>query len=169
MAKVRINGLDKLNKSLNNIVLKQFVNKRLLDTIGKFTLERIRSFTRTGKSIVGSTPKSLKRLKESTIRQRQRLGNAGKADKQFFSPRRSNLTATGQLLISLSFKSAVRDRSVDVFAKGLRANGKIDNKKVAEFVAKGGRPFIGLDNKGIKRVKGIVLTDIRRKIKRAGF
>ncbi len=169
MAIAKVKGLDRLKKSLNNMVLKQFVNKRLLDTIGEFTRDRIRSFTRTGKSIVGSSPKSFKRLKQSTVEQRRRLGRAGKADKEFFSPGRSNLTMTGQLLKSLSFKSVVRDRTVDVFAKGFRTDGKADNKKVAEFVAKGGRPFIGLDDKGIKRVTAIVLKDIRLRIKREGF
>ncbi len=166
MATAKVRGLKKLNKSLQKLVLKEFSNKKLLNTIGEFTRDRIRSFTRAGQSIAGSSIKPLKQLKSSTIEQRKR---ARRPDREFFSPERSNLTLTGQLLKSLKFKSRVRDRTVDVFAKGVRRSGRIDNKAVSEFVAKGGRPFIGLDKKGIKRVTAIILTDLRKTIKRAGF
>lgn len=185
----RVKGLDRLQRTLDKIFKDSSANKKILIEIGEFTKSRIFKFTKSGKSIAGKKPKSLKRLSASykvfrrgevtfwTDEQgRLRKGNFKSKilnkTGSLFAPDRSNLTLTGQMLDSLKSFVNVGKKTVTVAPTGKRRPvGKrrrvLKNTEVAEFVAENGRPFLGLDDKGIKRVKRIVLDDIRRRIRTA--
>jgi len=130
---------------------------RALIQIEDFWLKRIVSFTRSGRSLPleGARFKPLsQRYKEFRAKY---TGNRGK----LFKPSKSNLTFTGQMLESLKGRSNVRKQTVTIRATGTRDDGQ-SNEEVAEYVAEQGRPFLGLDLKGVKRIENIVRRDIRR-------
>jgi len=86
-------------------------------------------------------------------------------DKQFFDPTliHSNLTFTGQLLRSLKY-TILKNGRINIFASGNRKDGQ-SNKKIAEYVAKNGRPFFGMDDKGKLRINNIVKRFLRRSLR----
>jgi len=183
--KVKVKGLARLNARLKRALSTK--NKPLLDEIGVFTLNRIQTFTRAGKSIAGRKPKGFKGLSSSykAFRkglvfffmddqgQLRKVPKRSKAlanvDKTYFKPTKSNLTFTGQMIKSLTFKTTVTKSSVAVFPKGRRKGSKLSNKKVAEFVSANGRPFIGIDTEGIKVTVNMIKRFYRRQLKREGL
>lgn len=58
----------------------------------------------------------------------------------FTTPRRSNLTKTGQMLDSMTILETSKGRVV-IGPSGARKGSRLSNQKVAEFVTKQGRPF----------------------------
>jgi hypothetical protein len=182
MAKVR--GLNALEKKLKRFLIKELANKALLNKIGEFVKDRIVQFTRSGKSIAGAKAKKLKKLSDSYIQTRRgalhfRTSQQGNVfpiegpderlktvDKEFFDPDFSNLTFTGQLLRSLKAKVDLKARTIDIMPTGNRFDSNLSNQDVAKFVAEQGRPFIGLDDKGIKRVKALIIQDLRKSLRK---
>lgn len=82
-----------------------------------------------------------------------------------FSPQKSNLTLTGQLLASLKGSPNVRLQRIQLSPTGGRTDG-LTNIEVAGHVADNGRPFLGLDDKGRARMVQIVLRDLRRTLRK---
>jgi hypothetical protein len=132
--------------------LKKAVNatqdRTTLTAIAKAAVDKIVERTRRGFGVktVGGNRTPLKPLADSTIQNRRRSNLS-----PFTSATKSNLTFTGQLLNSLSFRF-VRDGKIVVVAKGNRSDGQT-NKKVATFVSID-RPFLALS-----RVELRELTD----------
>jgi len=125
-----------------------------------FWIKRVQRVTRSGKYIV--TGAKLKKLSKAYIDFRRSFsGRTG----EFFKPSKSNLTFTGQLLESLKARSNVRQQTITLFASGRRDDG-LKNEEVAEYVAENGRPFLGIDQKGIDRIEQIGKRDIRRSWKK---
>lgn len=156
--------------------------EKILDEVGQFTKSRIQQFTRSGRTIaLGGTEKKggkaepLKKLSASYVNYRKKLaGGLFQGDEffgpkkqlsEFFKPSKSNLTLTGQLLKSISFKASFQSRSVSVEVSGSRDDSNLDNKEVAGFVAAQGRPFMGIDEAGRQRIKNIVNRALRRRLK----
>jgi hypothetical protein len=160
---VKIKGLNALTQKL-----KLALNVRddaLLTEVGRKVVELIQGFTRSGKSIVGSNSEQLKPLSQKYIEQRKKRVREGRKhiDPDFFSPAKSNLTLTGQMLRSIDFTKNKLKASVTVGPTGKRDDG-LTNKKVAQFVSEGGRPFIGIHDKGLAQVNSIVKRYLRRKL-----
>jgi hypothetical protein len=179
--KIKWNGLDRVNDLVDNLLSDKTVfNKEFLKTQAEFIVERIKAFTRSGKTLAKSKkPERLKRLSSSYIAVREgavkfRTINGKKVpfpepderlqdvDPEFFEPRLSNLTFTGQLLRSIT--SSVKNGAISIFVTGTRRDG-LTNEKVAGYVSEQGRPFIGLDERGIKRIKRNAITEIRKFIR----
>jgi hypothetical protein len=85
-------------------------------------------------------------------------------------PRKSNVTATGQLIDSIEV-SKIMERSVEVECSGSRSpsafdSGKLSNAEVAYYVEKAGRHFLGLSDKSKEKIRKfydrIVKTILRR-------
>lgn len=88
----------------------------------------------------GGNLKKLKSLEPSTIKRRQRFRQlSGKT-----SPATSNLTMTGKLIDSISFK-VLRTNKVQIFLKGTR------NKKIGSYVSNV-RPFLHLSRGEIRNL-----------------
>lgn len=169
MARVKWKGIRELEKLLKKKLDEEIRKKSLLDAIGEFAVGRIQSVTRSGKTLAKSDrPKQLKKLKPSTIKSRYYAFARGEVDPEYFhSPDTSQLTLTGQLLRALKFKSFVSDSKIEIFVDDTsrKENSKLSNADVAGYVAKAGRPFLGLDKNGIKRVRRMILTELRKKLR----
>jgi hypothetical protein len=79
-------------------------------------------------------------------------------------PRKSHLTLTGQLLESLDYDIDRSKGEVVVKPTGKRDDGKT-NVEVTEDLATRGRTYLGLDNKGIDRVRQLVIRELNRNIR----
>ena len=82
------------------------------------------------------------------------------------SPKKSNLTFTGQLLNSLTAKSE-RIGKVTLFFKGKHNNldgSTMDNGLLANFVSKN-RPFLGPTNREMQRLKTNIKNQILKSFK----
>lgn len=160
----------------------------LLTESAGYVRKRIYDFTKAGKSLV--TGSKLNELSPSYIAVRRNIGRWSKKRSKrqkltdpimgkfvpgaFFSPARSNLTFTGQLLDALLF-TIDRQRSsftvtVNDKTRKRAPNEKIGSEKtnlqVAVKVAKDGRPFIGIDDKGLEILQRKIIQSLRRKLKR---
>lgn len=160
MAKVKIHGLDRLNAKLKKIFKAN--DPLLLEEIGKKVVSLIQAFTRSGKSISGTSPAPLKPLSQKYIKKRESFKDG---DPEFFKPHKSNLTLTGQMLRSLNFIKKFNPAKIIVEPSGNRTDTNLSNKKVAEYVAEGGRPFVGLHDKGIEQIKQLIIRDLRKKLR----
>jgi len=149
VTKVKITGLAQTLKLIRELFAGSAERKEMLDEILDFVVRRVRAETRT---------------KYIAARERMTANGSVKVDKTFFSPKRSNLTLTGQMLDSLSGLVKSKARSVEVFVEGRRDDG-LTNQAVAKDLKSMGRTFLGLDEKGRGRIRKIVLDEIRRQIR----
>lgn len=86
---------------------------------------------------------------------------------EFFSPARSNLTMTGQMLDALQSAVDAGKGQVTISVSNTSRKGEdLTNAQVAVRVAEAGRPFLGLDGTGRDRVVRMVIADLRRGLKR---
>ena len=196
MAKIKITGVDKVILSLKDLFENKVADTKLLLDIADFARSRIQSFTRSGKSLVTnsrlkSLSESYKDMRRGAVKYRtlkdgrvivlpepdERLKEV---DTKFFDPDYSNLTFTGQLLNAIESRIKFADRVVEIFvndetrtsaykSKSGRSPKPLTNYDVKELVEKAGRPFLGLDDKGIDRIKKLVLNNIRKQILRKGL
>lgn len=168
---VRIKNVDKITKDLNKIFNNVRREKRLLNDIGKFVRDRIVFEARRGNTMASNVKtERLPKLKDSTkgIRKGIQEKRPGVVDPTFFDPDRSNVTLTGQLL--RAFEYLIKgDRVVFLFKdrrSKLNPDDTSSNNEVYDDLRKRGFGFVGLDEKGQKRVKRLVLDEFRRTIKK---
>lgn len=149
---------------LGNFLRSELVKTSDLNEAGQFIRGRIYQFTKSGRSIAGREPKRLKELSSNYVDFRRKYkGPVG----ENFSPKRSNLTLTGQLLDALTYSIDPVKKIVKVFvANSSRNNSNISNKTLAEFVSEQGRAFMGLDTQGWKRVISILQKNIRQRLRK---
>jgi hypothetical protein len=150
-------------------------DRQVLGEIGNFSVNRIQAFTRTGKSLpeegakfneLSESYKQFRRGKVTfwknesgvTIAAPFRSNRLNKVDSSFFSPNRSNLTFTGEMIKSLKYKIDTGRNSVLIKPTGDR------NEKVAGYVS-GLRPWIGMDRVGRERIVNFVRRAIRERLK----
>ena len=133
------------------------------DFILKWIPEQITRRTRTGKGVSedGGKTTKLKAIKLSTQENRLRLKRKGNLS-SVTTPRRSNATATGQMLDSIKGK---RSGSKFIFEfSGSRKEGE-SNQKVAEYYGKD-RPFFFLAKFEIKLLMDEITKRIDDRIKK---
>ena len=154
-------------------ILKRNMDAALSDKemkkLGEMAAKMIKVRTRLGFGIVGSgrniRRKKLKGLAQSTIDRRAKAKLNGET-----TPKRSNLTFTGQLINSLKVTS-VSNGKVTINATGSRSDAKIDNEELAEIHETGGprlprRRFLDLtvpEEKKLNRFYRKNLGDLLRK------
>lgn len=169
MAKTKVNvkGIDKVTKLIRKTFRDTKKSKSLLSRIGLFSADRIRSFARSGKTLVSGKPKNFPALKPSTIQFRQDLVSSGFTDPIFFDPNRktSNITLTGSLVKAI--KAKIEGDNLVIFLEENRTDGQTNKKVVSDLIKiDAGYAFMGLDDKGIARITKLVLDELRREIKR---
>lgn len=140
------------------------IDESQLKQIGEFAADRIRSFARTGKSLVTGQPKEFEPLAASTVKSRKSFA-ANHRTGDFFRAEKSNVTLTGQALESLAGKVEKSKQRVTVEAVGKRDDG-LTNAQVVDFLAEGGRPIMGLDEKGEARVVEMYDRAVRNNIRK---
>ena len=147
-------GFDKYIKNLKKIVgkfKKKTFQKEVMSKLAKETLKIIYKRTKSGKGVSSDTARStslvrLKALSPKYVERRKKATRTG----PFFSPKKSNLTMTGQLLEAMGFK--VNKTGYSVFIKNSRrSEGGITNAEVAGYVREAStvntrpaRPFFAL-------------------------
>jgi hypothetical protein len=167
-------SVDALESNTRAAFEKVIRNKELLNDIGETIITDIKFQTRRGNSIPGKS--KLKPLTSKWIEKRRSIDEAQNTG-QAFSPRRSNLTASGQLLESLKHKivgagkvivDATGSRIPYFYTtkrKGIQQRKKKHeptNEELAEYVAEQGRPFLGIRDAIRDRIKRQVVAFIRR-------
>lgn len=182
MAKIK--NIDKLANRLRRLLKDVSEDKTMLTEIATFTVDRIVKSTRSGKSI----PKGEKLADLATpwtVVNRNYLSKFNNTH-ELYKKGRSNLTFTGQLLDS--FRYFIKNNEISFRfigdhkpyktgktrkRKKKKSASKISNAELAEYMEKGdrsanrpARPFVGLDDKMIERIKRIVSKNIRTKSKK---
>ena len=145
-------------------LLESVVTKQMLEEIGQRMVDIIYNRTKSGKGLLedkklGSSLKDLDGL-SATYKERRKLdgvrGAKGKWD-------RSNLTNTGQMLEAIVYKIVGKTVIVEVEASS-RDDG-LDNKKLAGYVSKNGRPFFGLASTEEKILDSFIRRLIRERLR----
>ena len=149
----------------------QAFNGKFMAKIGELMVETIVERTRKGFGVdprqrrqgVGKG-KRLRALSESYIAYRQR--NSGSLDSTT-SPRKSNLTFTGQLLRSMRVKKATKREVIVGPNRRRRRGGRgLTNERLGEIVAEQGRPFNLLTNKDLKTLIKKLDAELKKKLQR---
>lgn len=167
--KINEDSLKNVEKSVRVAFDKAISNANMLNEIGKTIADDVREQTRKGKSIPSGL-KDFKLLKESWIKRKTRLDKFNETDAAY-EEGGSNLTFTGQLLNSFKHK-IIGKGMLELFFDGNHKPYKsptgspvgkeIMNKDLADYVAKGGRPFVGVRPAIRLRVNRIVKGYIKR-------
>ena len=165
MAKVKFDAAAAANR-LKKDIGKALDDGKLQTEMGIFLTERVRFEARKGKPL--NNNRKFPNLKPSTVASRR----ANKEKKHpAFSPGKSNVTITGQLLDAVSFKR-VKSRIFELFVKDSKRNkrGDPNNEQVSDFLKDKG--FVIFTGKGMKsdkkiprRLKQILLRFLRKRLR----
>jgi hypothetical protein len=183
---VKIKRMKELEINIKGIFDRTVNSLSVYGEMATAAIRLIKGFTRSGKEASGGKYRSIKSLAESTINQRRRMARYNKTS-ELFSPEKSNLTFTGQLIESVkTLAIKVTQRMVVVGPEGKRKPyknkdgsnvgsspkrkgqknaGPPTNEELGRYVAEQGRLFLFLDDKGKKQLKNIVLKHLRRQLK----
>jgi len=162
---------------------KAIKNKSLYNDLSVFMQNRIYQNTKRG--YYGGIRKNLSKFKplsDGYIKSRQSaLRGTAKATKltgstarkaalkkfgDFFSPKRSNLTYSGEMLDALDSKVSTNKQTVGVFVKdtGRSDDSGLTNREVAKKVNEA-RPFPTIDTKGINTMVRLIIASMRRSLR----
>jgi hypothetical protein len=180
MAEIKVIIPKNLQKRIVGKIDKIISNSKLLEEIGQFASEDIKRKAKTRKPY--NANRSFPELADSTIARRQRLKQFNETT-NVFSPKRSNLSFTGQLLDSITYRLKQTANQVIVFLDGVRKPYKTGPKSQAKISRynrtnaalastlkdKGFVVFnplvVGQDQNFKKRINTIIKRFIRRNLK----
>jgi hypothetical protein len=150
--------IEKFIKSVVTKDLKILFAQRAADTIYKRTKSG-KGLTQNRVSVGNNSLKSIDSLSPGYVEYRKTriLG-------PFASPRRSNLTFSGELLESIIVKVTGENVTVEI-DKGQHYSG-ISLEELAQRVSDKGRPFFGLADSEVKILEGFVKRTIRDRIRK---
>lgn len=173
MPKVGFKNLDAVYQELLRKLGAPKLTKQEFDLIGEFVLDQIRGYVRSG--INPKTNRSLKKLTDEWKKRREELAKTNPTT-DVFSPGRSNLNLTGQLMDrnNFSITSYVEEQRVIIepigdhkpyVGKSGKPLGKtISNKDLAKFQAEQGREFLVIGQKIGKLGRKLLQQIYRRKL-----
>jgi hypothetical protein len=120
---------DKLSKTMRTAV-----DNKVLNKLGEFTVNIVQRRTRLGYGVDDNFEerRKLARLSDKYVQSRRKYAGLSSTT----TPKKSNLTRTGQMLESLRHK--VKGNTVEIRPTGRRSDGKT-NEDVAYYNAIGGR------------------------------
>ena len=171
--KFKTGDIENVEKSVKDAFDKVIASRAMLNEVSDIIITDIKEQTRgKGKSIPNKLA-DLKLLKEAWIKRRTKLSRSNNTDRDF-EDGRSNLTFTGQLLNSLS--SLIEGPGkIKIYLKGIhkayrnedgqKVGKDLTNEKLGEYVAKQGRPFVGVRRVIINRINRLVRTYVRRALR----
>jgi hypothetical protein len=158
MASITLENLfDSLNKTVEDIT-----SKDQLEDIGKAIAEIIKVRTRLGYGVSrqGGKREELNSLSKKYTRYRRKNRRLLSSSTR---PNKSNLTFTGQMLDSITFKAGRGKLRVE--PSGRRRDG-LTNLKLAEHVTDKGRPFFLLSDNELKQIVRIFDFGLNQSLKR---
>lgn len=169
MAKVKVTGLNRVQKRLQKILVGALAGKEEVQQIKESVVNTLRS----GKLLDGS---NIKGLKPGTVEQRRRLATVNRTGKGY-SPGKSNLTFTGQFLKSFvaSIERGARGIIIKVSPSGIHRGYKrlrggrgkaTTNQKIAAGQKAQGRDITAIGPKKSKEIRNIFVRLLRRSIRR---
>lgn len=155
-----INFRLEVEKELNKFLKTEFLKK-----YGDKIIDIIYKRTKTGKGVSDSGNKAsitkLQALAQSYIERRKKKPGKG----EFFSPSRSNLTYSGQLLDAMTFN--ISNGVISVYIKdSTRSDSDSTNAEVANYVEENGRKFFNLAVEEQKIITTMIEKDVRDIIRR---
>ena len=178
--KINEKSIQDCERNVREAFNKVMRNQQMLEGIAETVVKDIQFQTRRGQSIPAESKFSP--LTRKWINMRKKI-EAAEGAGQAFSPERSNLTMSGQLLESI--KGIIKGPGKILFtATGERdpyfykTNSGISqrkkkneptNEELAEFVRLQGRPFMGVRPEIVTRIKRDVMAFIRRSSKVLGL
>lgn len=126
------------------LTLRRFIrDSGVLEDVGQFYVDNIKE-----RGIDPFTNRKYKALAPSTIERRKRLATVNSVDPNY-SPRRSNITFTGETLDSLRARIFIGRGEIDIGLRGThsryrgirkaRIGRRISNARIGEFLEEGGR------------------------------
>lgn len=146
-----------------NEVIRVAKSPQFLDPIAVIAADLIRKRTRLGYSVAreGADRQKLAGLSEKYIefRKKSRLS-------QFTTPRRSNLTFSGQLLDSIKGRST--PRGIVVYLENQRSDPgkkKVTNAQIKDYQEKQGRPFFYLSRTEIINIERVYRQKVFNELK----
>jgi hypothetical protein len=151
-------------------IKKKIGRKEFMQQIGDQIKDLIYADTKSGKGVADNGSGEgiqirLASLSPKYIEYRRKKSKSGFSTGEFFRPNKSNLTFTGQMLDAL--KVDARQSFVKVFVdKSGRKDSDLTNAKVAEHVARNGRPFMGLTQRNKKIIDKEIERETRAIIRR---
>lgn len=163
MAKELSQQIKDLVKKITKELEQTVKSKAFYDEIGEEVSTQIRKRTRLGYGIGGAESQvKLKPTAPSTKKSKEYKKKKGKLSDQT-TPKKSNLTDTGQLLDSIQHKASLQKVVIDF--KNLRKDSEIGNKELASHVQVD-RPFFGLTNPEKNRLRRLIEKKIQEMVKR---
>lgn len=190
-SKVTIKNLDKVIRNVQKIFDDSIKRESFLIDVRDFAVQRIKAETRKGRDLSrDGAPQPELSAFSKRIRANIEAGvwrMRPRQNRSFFKVNLSNLTMTGQLIDSVVGRMRARLGQIEVTVDGDREpieivsvkTGKLikfrnqdeitTNKGLARKLADKGRTFLGLDDKGVQRIRKMALDEIRRKIKASRF
>lgn len=164
MAKSNDKNIEQLKLNVSTILNR--LNQKDMDGIASFIERMVRIRTRLGFGVrIDSGEKyklSEKKFAESTIKTRERLKKKGELS-NLTTPKKSNLTMTGQLLDSIKWKIDKLKITL-FFDSNRRKDGRNTNNEIANYVSEK-RPFFNLSKQEIEQVKREVIKVLKSRLK----
>jgi len=150
---------EKIQKAYEKLTKPAYTKK-----FAEFVKEDVKKRVRLGYGVKANlSPKQrLKAIEDSTIKQRKKLSQVGDLS-QFTSPRRSNLTRSGQLTDSIIGLGMNREFIVEV--EDSRNDG-VTNSEIVSGQEKQGRPFLYITDLEKKRLNNLVKKAILEEIRK---
>ena len=170
-----------LKKSFDIKVRKKFIaitkDKKLLNEIGEESVKRVKQFARRGKPLRDGAQRKFPKLSDATVAIRKFIAKYNATHPTYgANGKRKNVTITGQLVEAVQF--TIKKNVVKLFIKGRRqkyrnSKGQVikgqesDSAKVYKNLIKlnDDYRFLGMDEKGEKRIKQIIKRNLRRLLK----
>lgn len=167
--KINEKSLQNVESNIRNAFNKVIKSDQMMREIGTLVVTDVQEQTKKGKSIPSGS--KLKPLTSKWKERRKELAKHNSTDADY-SPEKSNLTFTGQLLNSIKF-IIPKPGSIKIFFQGTHEpyatkNGKgssrpVANQDIADGQAlKQGRPFVGVRPTIERRIGRIIRTYLKR-------
>lgn len=167
MAKVKVEGFGDIAKAFDKTFETIITNESLLKEIGEEARTYIIGKTRSRADLSEEGAKQ-RPLEKSSIKTRRYMEKYNKTDPTY-SPKRSNVTFTGQILNSI--KVFISSGKIELRPDGNRqpystANGPVektpDNYTLAKYLEEKDRTFMAIDAKGQEILRQFTIRQIRR-------
>lgn len=181
MAKIIITGTTKFTARIRDLIKNKVADDKFLTQVATQMRDDIYDTVKSGKHIGNGKTKSLPGLASSYIKYRRKYQALGGYTGNLFSPGKSNLTFTGQMLesmlalknsrektASVKVPATMRQPPTNISNRKIKPQRQLTNADVARSVAER-TPFLGITQTALKQIIKDTINDLRTKISRVGL